>query len=840
VSFLRSKRGVAILCAVLVLAMFLVRPGASHLKARIANSIGTALQRRVEIGSVHLRLLPRPGFELQDFVVHEDPAFGAEPVLRAQEVSASLRLLSLMRGRIEIAQLSLTEPSLNLMRNSDGRWNIENLLERTSMTAVAPTAKARYESRPAFPYIEADRGRINFKLGPEKKPFAFTEADYSFWQDSENTWGMRLKARPMRTDFNLSDTGQFKVIGTWRRATSLRETPLQFSMQWDGAQLGQATKLFSGQDKGWRGTITVSADLTGTPADLIVRSDGSLDDFRRYDILGGGVLSLHTHCEAHYSTIDRGLRQIFCQTPTGDGAIALLGDVLNVPGPRQYDLKLAADRLPVQSVLALVRHAKRDIPDDLVARGTVVVDFNLRGSRESGHTMDVAGNGKTSDLLLRSNLTRTELTLGAIPFSVLDSDETPGKNIHKPHGPLPATPSLAFGPFSVKLGRTTPATVQAWLNRSGYDISVDGEADLQRLLQVGRTFGIPATNSPAEGSAKLALHVAGQWAGFSGPKATGTALLHGVRTDVRGLDSPVEISSANVVLGEDGIKVDSVSATAGGSRWTGSVSLPRMCSAMASCPVEFTLHADEISAGALRAVFSPKLLKKKWYRFLSADTPAGPSFLSRIKASGKLSANQVVLGSVVASRVTATAKLDQGRLDLSNLRGNIWGGKQVGDLHADFTVKPPKYTSAGVLQGISLAQLADTMHDGWISGTANAQYKIEVAGRGHGDQNQATSGTVEFTMQDGHLPRIAIANGPLKVRRFTGILTVDNGQLELSNGILQSPTATFVVSGTASMTRDLDFKMAQEGSPSITVTGTVADPHVEFAHHSETHAELKP
>ena len=123
--------------------MFVVRPGASRLKVRIANSIGNALQRHVEIGSVHLRLLPRPGFDLENFVVQDDPVFGAEPVLRAGEVSASLRLSSLLRGRIEISQLSLTEPSLNLTRNADGHWNIENLLERTSMTICRSGRRSR-------------------------------------------------------------------------------------------------------------------------------------------------------------------------------------------------------------------------------------------------------------------------------------------------------------------------------------------------------------------------------------------------------------------------------------------------------------------------------------------------------------------------------------------------------------------------------------------------------------------------------------------------------------------------------------------------------------------------
>jgi hypothetical protein len=535
VSFLRTRRGILLLCAVVLLAMFLVRPGASRLKARISNSIGTALQRQVEIGSVHIRLLPRPGFDLESFVVHDDPAFSAEPVLRAQEVSASLRISSLLRGRLEISRLSLNEPSLNLTRNAEGRWNIENLLERTSSTTVAPTAKSPRESRPAFPYIEADRGRINFKLGQEKKAFTLTEADYAFWQDSENAWGMRLKARPVRTDFNLSDTGQIKVSGTWQRAATLRQTPLQFSMQWDGAQLGQVTKLFSGQDKGWRGTITVSVDLAGTPADLTVRSDGSLEDFRRYDILGGGQLTLHTHCDARYSTVDRGLHGVFCQTPSGDGAIALLGDVVNVPGPRQYDLKLAADKVPLQAVLSLIRHAKRDMPDDLTATGTLAGEFNLRSDAAIAQP-EVSGSGHTADLRLRSSSTQTELMVGAVPFTITASQKTVVKTSRTQRATLvqAESPTLTIGPFPLKLGRPTPVMTQALINRSGYDISLNGETDVQRILQISRTVGIPASSLPAEGTAKIDLHVAGQWAGFAGPKAIGTAQLHAVRVGSAG------------------------------------------------------------------------------------------------------------------------------------------------------------------------------------------------------------------------------------------------------------------------------------------------------------------
>ena len=281
----------------------------------------------MDVGSVTLRLLPQPGFDLENFVVHEDPEFGAEPVLQSSDVVATVRVSSLLRGRLEIARLSLTEPSINLVRNSEGRWNLEKLVERAASTPVAPTSKTRSEARPGFPYIEADHGRINFKFGQEKKPYSLTEANFALWQDSENTWGMRLKAQPMRTDFNLSDTGLLTVDGSWQRSAICMKHPCNSQFQWDGAQLGQATKLTLGQDKGWRGGVRLSAELTGTPKSLTITTEGSIDDFRRYDISGDQALRLAARCDSHYSSTDHVFSGLACRAPVGDGEIVLSGSL---------------------------------------------------------------------------------------------------------------------------------------------------------------------------------------------------------------------------------------------------------------------------------------------------------------------------------------------------------------------------------------------------------------------------------------------------------------------------------------------------------------------------------
>ena len=160
---------------------------------------------------------------------------------------------------------------------------------------------------------------------------------------------MRLKAQPFRSDLNLSDTGTVLVSGTWNRASRLRETPLQFSLEWNRPQLGQLTKFITGGDKGWRGAVQLDATLSGTPAQLQVSTDASIRDFRRYDISSGEALRLGAHCDGRYSSVDHGLHEVFCRAPVGNGMITLHGD-MGLPGSHPYDLVLMSEDVPASAL----------------------------------------------------------------------------------------------------------------------------------------------------------------------------------------------------------------------------------------------------------------------------------------------------------------------------------------------------------------------------------------------------------------------------------------------------------------------------------------------------------
>ena len=128
---LRTKRArAAAAIVVLVLCGIFVPPFVTldRFKANVTQMISESLGRRASVGAITLRLIPQPGLDLTDFQVEDDAAFSAEPMLRADEVTAYLRLTALWQGRFEIARLSLKNPSLNLVRNGQGDWNIESLL----------------------------------------------------------------------------------------------------------------------------------------------------------------------------------------------------------------------------------------------------------------------------------------------------------------------------------------------------------------------------------------------------------------------------------------------------------------------------------------------------------------------------------------------------------------------------------------------------------------------------------------------------------------------------------------------------------------------------------------
>jgi hypothetical protein len=884
---LRSRRGVAAVAA-LVLILFLFRPGVYKLRNRIATSIGSALGRRVVIDNVSLHFLPRPGFDLEGLVIYDDPAFSAEPMIRAQEVSAAIRFRSLLRGRLEIATLSATEPSINLVRNNEGRWNLSSLLERNAQIPAAPTGKTTSERRPVFPYLEASSARVNFKLGQTKKSYALMDADVALWQDSENSWAARIKAEPVRTDFNLTDTGRVQINATWQRAQSLRLTPMQLTVQWRNGQLGQITQLLSGKDRGWRGGVDFAANLSGTPESLRIESEAAIEGFHRYDIVGSENIRLAAACSGQYNAVESFLDDLLCESPVNGGLLRLRGGVILSTQPSAYNLTIEAENVPLTSVVRLLRHTKKQIPGDLTASGLLNAKFRARSNARSvlesaiNGRLDFlplwSGTGSATDVNLSSNAGKDEVALGTIPLALISQSRVAGsvqrtvsghtatKEQAQPKDQEPPEPQLRIGPVALAMNASAPVNAGGWISTSGYRFFLRGDMELKNLFRLEGILAMPVARPAAEGAAKLDVSVSGPWQGFAAPTALGTAQLRSVRAEMRGLNTPIEIGSATISLDPDAVKMQKIAARTGSTHWSGAVTAPRHCaapSAALNCVFQFDLTADQLSTGDLAAWFTPYPTKRPWYHLLnsnsSSDSAQGVSPLLAIQAHGSLHVARFGLKKVIATQVATQLEVDRGKLTLTALRAQLLQGTHQGNWVIDVSnrdasthevsthdtsVQILRYRGTGTLQDISLAQvgslssdtmndtLSDTMNnstnDAWIAGTADAKFEVEGSGDSFRDLLGRSDGKLQFVMRNGNLPHIEIPGSPapLPVHRFAGELRLKKGAWELAAGRLESRDGIYRVSGTASPGSGLDFVLTRGDEQSWTLTGTLAKPQI--------------
>ncbi len=479
----------------------------SRYQHRIATSISTSLGRPVHFDRASLNLLPIPGFTITNFVVEEDPAFGAEPIIRADSVEATLRVSSLWRRRIEVSRISFTDPSINLVHNARGKWNFESILLQAAHIETAPTPQATPGRTPRFPYIEASGARFNLKQGSEKTPFSISEADFALWLPEPQSWRMRLRGRPVRTDTSVSETGSLQLEATLGRAGTLASVPIQVEAAWRGAPLGEASRLFLRRDLGMRGEATLSASLNGDLAHNKVKTDLQISQLRRADFVPDQPLSIHVECAADATRLFHTLSAIRCSWPVPDSngaTVALAGSIADVLQPASAEVELGTSPLPLNVLLLWLRVASPRIPADLSASGV------LSGSFSYGITEGSAWVGQITVPQLRLSGAK----LGANSIAATEV------MLHSA-APLPSDPHLSvssviprfiLSPVQVPLGGKDPASLEGSIDRQGYSLRLSGMVVVSRLLALGASLpqlgdGLPKALPSNRGTGPVRLEL---------------------------------------------------------------------------------------------------------------------------------------------------------------------------------------------------------------------------------------------------------------------------------------------------------------------------------------------
>ncbi len=854
----RLRLWVGLAAFAVMLATVIVPPmvSISRYKSRITQLMSVALGRPVRLSSVELRLFPVPGFVLTDLTVQEDPAYGAEPVLHANTVRASIRLLSLWQGRLEIGTISLDEASLNLVRTAEGRWNLDPLF-RTAAARAEPAASAgesgaeqgRRSAR--LPYLEATNSRINFKSGPEKLPFSLVDTDLSFWQERPGEWRIRLRGQPARTDLSLdlADTGFVRLEASLQRAPERRKMPVHVDLEWREAQLGQLTRLVLGSDPGWRGDLTGEMHVDGTAEAAAIKTRLRAAGVHRAEFAPAAPLDFDLSCSLLYHYSMRSMEKLACDSPLGDGRVHLAGELPGDSGKPRLSVEL--DHIPVGAGLDALRTIRSGLGPGLEAAGTVSGKISydaaapeaaapLIGQQRMGRataSRDKVHAAKAHAAPagpLTGSLTVENFQLSGDGLStpiqatklVLEPAAAVARSLPPGHSPAAAQPVALEATVTVPAGGSIPLAITATLALSGYEVTVRGQASIARARELAHVAGMAhadALDALAGDPLTVDLSAEGPWLTAEAPGATadqpsttdslsGTLALHNANWKADYLANHVEIAQATLHLGAGQLEWDPAVFSYGPVKGTASLSMPVDCTPEEPCVPQFEVHFGDLDASDLQAAIlgarEPGTLLSTLIARLRPSS-AAPSWP---RLEGSVTAESLALGPVKLQGATATLHISQTGAEITGLDADLLGGhlQGGGTLTTATGEGKPAYTLEGHFENLSPAEVGQLLGLRWLGGAFEADGKIDLSGFTDKDLAASVKGTVHFDWRRGSIaapapsksaagPGVAAGTIPAGLARFdrwTADAAIADGKITLQQNQVQQGLRKHAVEAT--------------------------------------------
>ena len=805
-----------ILVAVAIVVLVLVLPplvNVGRYKSRVTTLLSQSLGRPVRLSSVEVRLLPWPGFVLTNLSVAEDPAYGAEPVLYASKVTASIRLLALWRGRLEIGKISVDKASLNLVRAAPGEWNLDSLFRSAAAQAgPASGAAAGVRSPPPLPYLVATNSRIDFKQGVEKLPFSIVNADLSVSQQNPGEWHIHLRGQPARTDVSLyqEDTGIVRMEATVRRAPDLQQMPVHLDLDWRQAQLGQLARLLTGSDPGWRGDLTGEFHLDGTASAATINIRLRAAGVHRVEFTPLAAFDFDANCGLVYHYSARSLENLACDSPLGNGRIRLTGDKLNRDAPPHFSLEL--DHIPVAAAIDALRTFRSGLQPGLVAAGAVSGKLvyaaptpprSRPGSPATGlHRLGgrpaVTAASRPPVGPLTGTLTVENLALSGAGLS--RPIQAPKMTL-EPSAAAQGSPQSLAGTVAIPAGAPVPLTFTLRFAPSGYQIAVRGQASIARAREIAHAAGIlqsAALTSLAGDTLAVDLTAEGPWlpaeeaqlvnvspvqAAHPGSPAgsrtsavtaapladslTGTVTLRNASLRADYLANHVQIAEATLHLADGSLRWDPVSFSYGPLKGTASLTLN--CpppSPPQSCPAQFQMHFGDLDAAALQTALlgaqtRGTLLSSLIRRFHPSSAPPWPQL------QGTVTVDSLVLDPVTLHSVSAAITVHPSEVQIASLDAGLLGGRihLTGSLQkpANDQAKPA-YAFEGQFQNLNAPDMGTLLGLRWAGGAFGGNGKVELSGYSANDLAASAKGSLHFQWRHGtmsNLPSASSNAGPV-------------------------------------------------------------------------------
>jgi hypothetical protein len=718
----------------------------TRLRRILTSQFAAAIGRPVEVGSYHFTFWDGPVIEARSVVVGEDPRFGAEYFLRADSMTVRLRWRSLFRGRIEFGAISLIHPSLNLVRNSTGEWNVAEWLPRPSAQAlphgfagpVTPSSVKRFER------IEIDDGRINVKLVDKRLPFALVGVTGTAEMNGADRWKLSFQASPWRAAVVLQQPGFVQVLGEVG-GTSSRLRPAAVNLRWTDASLPDVLRLVRNNDFGIRGILSLSVDAR-TEADQggwTFSSRAQVQQLHRWDLaLRPDNPSLNVNAivvwDPSSSYLD--LRHATIEAPRSNVNVSGRLDWSAEPSSRKHlfaspHLVSASAEIDASDAFAWAHAFHPGIADALYVRGVAHVDAATSG--------------------WPPHLERTELSTDGLDFSgpalsrpahvgplqIRYANDAGHAHANR-HGIASIAPiSVSWGtprhpagslrfediakPNDLPVWRISGSTIQVrdliagantfgWNIARGWDVTGPFACDLRWREQPGAHLAD-------------ALREISGWMEFGMRSGAPSGAV--LRAPF--LNLPIEQINGRIELKPGFRHLKLTSAQAFGARWSGMFERRDQ-----SMPWQFDLAADQLSAADLDRWLNPRWRESfidRMLPFLNSRSETSPP-AEDLQAIGHVTVGHLALARLIVSRVQGDLALHGHRITVANADGQFYGGELTGSFDANLEALPSYHADLEFsrVDASELIALAPALA-GFSAVTASGQGSFAARGAGRSD-----------------------------------------------------------------------------------------------------------
>lgn len=822
-----------------------------RVRKRLDARLEAAFGRPVEVQNYSFSLWGGPTLEADGISVGEDPRFGHEYFLRADSLSVRLRWLSLLRGRFELGALSLSSPTVNIVTDASGNWNLAEWLGHPAAPAANVVGPMRIPFVPKFHQIDVDDGRIYFKRGDDKLPFAFIGVTGSIYSGGPQRWRLNLEAAPWRAAELSQQAGTIHLSGSVG-GTSSALRPANVQLSWTDASASDFLRLLTGDDSGVRGSVAIGINAQTVANSWAIQAQALLGDLHRWDItvrpdapavdvpalnitakmlldLPSSTLQItQASVRASHSNVQSSGKISWLAPPTNGKQPAA--------GPVQFEIQSAA--VDFSDLLVWLRAFRPNVPAGLTVKGFAQAQGNISGwpARLTNMTaqtygVDLSGGGLVTPIHLgEADVTYEHGSLRMMPATVT----------------VGGTKSPPAGVFRVDFNALTSRS-HAKNPSNGWHLAGSAR-DAADVIAAATAFGWDVARGW-----QLAgpLHCDLRWPQTERPWATrpvGTVTIGGARDDAASLHAaflnlPISGIALQIELQQGGRHVTVSSADAFGAHWTGTFDRSD------AAPMwQFALSADQLSTADLDRWLNPRWRESFLDRMLpflnSAPATAVPD---NLRGTGQLTVSTVSALPFALQNFAADATIDGRKITLDRVSADLSGGQITGSFQADL-LPTPTYQARATFSTIDVGLLGRDSEQSRVPFAGTASGNIDFSMKGTSRADFANSLTCKG-VADVHdviwrgvglpesLQAAKLVPGETSFGEASSQFTCANAGLSFSNIMLAAPSSQIAGTGTIDFAGklDLDLHVAKgaigaESTPvssvssSIHVTGTPSAP----------------